>query len=485
MQFISGGFLTFFVLIMVVYYCVKCKKRYLILLVANYIFYGWNNLSALLVLFSTTVWTYLGGRVLGKNKKKRWYALFFAVNIGVLVIYKYTDFFIINVNRCMSIVGIKEEFNLVNLIAPVGLSFYIFQSSSYLNDIYRKEMQAENNFLRYATFVSFFPTILSGPIQRSRDLLPQLKNIKNTSFEQARKGLLLFIWGVIEKLVVANKLSVVSTIVFENYLDYNGVFLIVAAVCFSLYIYSDFSAYSDMACGLANMLGINIRTNFRNPYLAENLSDFWNRWHMSLNIWFVENIYIPLGGNKKGIIRKYINIMIVFLFSGIWHGASWHFVIWGVLNGALRVMGEILTPLRKKVYSLLHIEYECFSMRFLRRAVVFATISITWVFFTVSSCSQSVNIIRGMFNINIVQFFDLELLEITGSAKDTLLLLVAVMFFVIVQNGRKEEGKSYAVFTSQPMIVQHVCIGTAIVICIIYACMGLATTNTQFIYFQF
>lgn len=372
MQFISGTFLVFLALMMAVYYAVKPKYRYLVVLVASYVFYGWNDLSVVPVLLATTVWTYFGGRVLEKSKKRWVYALFFVVNILVLGVYKYTDFLITNVNRVAAASGLSVMLEPANLVAPIGLSFYIFQSSSYLGDVYRKGYAAEKNFMRYAAFTSFFPAILSGPIQRSRDLLPQLDAPGGADFEQARRGFLLFLWGMLEKLLVANKLADVCTTIFNGYQTYTGAHLILAAACFSIYIYSDFSSYSDMACGVANMLGINIRGNFRNPYLAESLSDFWNRWHMSLNTWFVENIYIPMGGSRKGRLRKYLNIMVVFFISGIWHGASWNFVAWGILNGLLRVVGEILAPVRRKAYSRLKIEYECASMRFVRRGIVFA-----------------------------------------------------------------------------------------------------------------
>lgn len=476
-------------LVFFAYYLTPGKYRYLLLLAANYIFYGWNNLAAVPVLILSTLITYLGGRFLEKRPGRGIFAIFFTLNILILAVFKYTNFVILNVNKAVSILlpGIASEGLLspVDLLSPIGLSFYIFQSTTYLSDVYRKGMAAERNFLRYAAFVSFFPSILSGPIQRSRELLPQLREPGEFSFDHACQSFLLLVWGFFQKIVISGQLAAISNQVFDNYHTYKNIYFLLAACCYSLYIYCDFSSYSDMACGVAQILGFRVRPNFRNPYLAENLADFWNRWHMSLNNWFIENIYIPLGGSRKGKLRKYFNVMVVFFISGIWHGASWHFIFWGVLNGFLRVMGEILTPAREKLYHLFKLERNCFSMRFLRRCCVFCLITLTWIFFRMPAMSAGIHVVREILTIRPIHFFDNGLLEFFASGKDIIWFIFTVALFIIVQYLRKEEGRIYRVFSHQPLLLRCLAVAAAICICLFCTVSGSATFDTQFIYFQF
>ena len=489
MQFLCGPFLVFLPLAFGVYYLTPKKHRYLPLLIANYIFYGWNNIAAVPVLVLSTLITYLGGRILEKRSSRRLFALFFTLNILILAVFKYTNFAIGNVNRLAGLLlpGASPEglISPVELLSPIGLSFYIFQSTTYLSDVYRKGMESERNFLRYAAFVSFFPSILSGPIQRSRELLPQLRQPEDFSFDHAYQGFLLLIWGFFQKIVISGQLAAISNQILDSYHSYKNIYFALAACCYSLYIYCDFSSYSDMACGVAQLLGFRVRPNFRNPYLAESLADFWNRWHMSLNNWFIENIYIPLGGSRKGKLRKYCNIMVVFLISGIWHGASWHFIFWGVLNGFLRVMGEILAPAREKLYALLKLEKNSFSMRFLRRACVFCMITLTWVFFRMPAMSAGVHVIREILAIRPIHLFDSGLLDLFTTGNDILWFIFTVTLFIVVQYLRKEEGRLYRVFMHQPLLLRCIAVAAAICICLFGLVSGAATFDTQFIYFQF
>lgn len=287
MNFISATFFVFILLFLVFYYVTPERYRYLALLIGSYVFYGWGSPEALLILLLTTAITYIGGFAIEKSgRDRRIYVLFFALNVLVLLFFKYTNFAITNLNKlALALNPGWEAIGLQNTMLPVGLSFYIFQSCSYLGDVYRRGISAEKNFFRYAAFVSFFPTILSGPIQKSRELLPQIKAPRDFEGERAIKGLVLFVWGLFQKIVVANSLAAIVNRVFNNYLSYqpDTPYYIVAAVSFSLYIYADFSSYSDMARGLSKLLGIEIKRNFNNPYLSTSLSEFWTRWHVSLN----------------------------------------------------------------------------------------------------------------------------------------------------------------------------------------------------------
>lgn len=485
MTFLSLGFYVFFPFFFIVYYFVPQKYRYIVILAGSYLFYGYKNFGLLIFLIITTIITYLGGIILEKNPKRIYLLIFFAANLSILLIFKYTDFFIQNINYFSSkLLGSSFFIQEINIILPIGLSFYIFQSCTYLTDTYKKNIKAEKNFLIYAAFVSFFPTILSGPIQKSRELLPQIKGPKAFNSDDAKKGTILFIWGLFEKLMVANYLTLISDKIYSDYLSYNSAHYVIAAVSFSLYIYADFSSYSDMARGVSKIMGINIGKNFNNPYLSTSTSEFWNRWHVSLNSWFVENIYIPLGGNRKGTFRKYINVFIVFLISGLWHGANWHFAAWGIINGLLVIVGQIIKPLRKKIYDKLNVDETLESIQFLKKVVVFWLITITWVLFR-NGIYDSFYIIKNIVFFTISSFFDTSLFTIAGSSTSTFLTIIVTIVFCIVQNKRKEETYYYSRFEKQPFIFQCTLIALLIV-CIFFSMISSnIEINTQFLYYQF
>lgn len=485
MTYLSLGFYIFLPLFFIVYYFVPQKYRYIAILAGSYLFYGYKNPGLLILLLITTIITYLGGIILEKNPKRESLLFFFAANFSILLIFKYTNFFIQNINYLSSkLFGSRSAIHEINIILPIGLSFYIFQSCTYLTDIYGKNIKAEKNFLRYAAFVSFFPTILSGPIQKSRELLPQIKAPKALNSDDAKKGTILFIWGLFEKIMVANHLALIFDKVYSDYLSYNSAYYIIAAISFSLYIYADFSSYSDMARGISKIMGINIGKNFNNPYLSTSTSEFWNRWHVSLNSWFIENIYIPLGGNRKGNFRKYINVFIVFLISGLWHGANWHFVAWGTINGLLVIVGQISKPLRKKIYNKLNVNETLESIRFLKKAIVFWLISITWVLFR-NGISDSFYIIKKMVFFTISSFFDTSLFTIAGTSAITFVTIIVTIVFCIVQYKRQKETYYYSRFEKQPFIFQCALIALLIVCMFFSIISSNVEINTQFLYFQF
>lgn len=486
MTFLSSVFLLFFIVVFSVYYICPKKIRHIWLLLMSYVFYAVNDYRMIVILLFATGITYVGGKYLGKNPSKLCFTFFFCLNLSILFLFKYTDFILNNLVLILRI----ENLNLPliekgSLIAPVGLSFYIFQSTTYLGDIYRHHMKPEQNPAKYALFVAFFPTVMSGPIQKSRELLKEINNPKDFDYEQIRKGMLLFIWGYFEKVVVANRLAVIVNTVYDNFKNYDGIFYLAAAVCFSLYIYSDFSSYSDMACGIAKMMGFNLRRNFRNPYLAETITDFWKRWHMSLNSWFVEYVYIPLGGSRKGELRKYLNIMMVFLLSGAWHGASWHFIIWGGLNGLFQIIGEAFADIKDGVYKRVNVDRDCISVKFIRRSIVFLLITITWVLFRMPSTYWSFYFIKNMLLFQPVTIFNPDLLLLGGTNVGTLLTILSTCVFIGIQNCRKDERKYYCLFSEQPMLMQYLLLSFMVCVIIFSAVSGTSQTITQFIYFQF
>lgn len=454
----------------------------------SYIFYGYANIKMLFVLAFITLISYMGGIMLekfgGGYRRTAIYVISFALEIVILVVFKYTGFILNNVSDLLNRVFGNTFSPDWDIVLPIGLSFIIFQSINYLSEVYRDKVKAEKNIIRYAAFVAFFPTVLSGPIQKARNLLPQIYNPQAFDPEQAKKGTLLFVWGSFEKIMVTNKLSAIYLSIFSNYSNKSSAELLIGAVCFSLYIYADFSSYSDIARGIAKIMGIDVGKNFNNPYLSQSTSEFWRRWHISLNDWFIENIYIPLGGNRKGVVRKYINVFIVFFVSGLWHGANWHFVAWGVVNGLVVIIGQILKPLKKRIYKKLNIDENVESIVFIRRFIVFFLITFTWVFFS-SGVMDSLRILKQILRFNYLSIFNPELLKIGGTAEATFITFVATIFFCWVQLKRQDEHKAFEVYNRQPFFLQCFPVALLVCVCVFGACATDASVDTQFLYFQF
>lgn len=438
----------------------------------------------LTTLLMITVWTWIGGLILERQNRSVWYVIFFAGNIVMLGWYKYTAFLLSNLQRFSIFrIGILANEALMDIVAPIGISFMIFQTCTYLGDVHHGKMQAEHNLIRYAAFASFFPSVLSGPIQRARDLLPQIAMPVDLDADEFIVGFLYFLWGIFEKICIADQLSLLIGDPPEGVLSGPGWYL-VSAIAFSLYIYADFSGYSDMAIGLGKMLGIRLQQNFNNPYLSRSLAEFWNRWHMSLNQWLIEYIYIPLGGNRKGTIRKYLNVMVVFFLSGLWHGASWHFIAWGVVNGALVVLGQMLLPIRRQVRHRLRIDENDVLFRHLQQVIVFLLISMTWLFFA-HGIGIAIDMIRTMITAAPAMYCDTLLWDLYGSTSKTVARIILTGIFVYLQcqrNGRSDFSKR---FRHRPLLLQWSVIGAMLTICVVVYCTSYATVNTEFLYFQF
>jgi D-alanyl-lipoteichoic acid acyltransferase DltB (MBOAT superfamily) len=341
MLFNSAQFLIFFPIVTLVYFVIPEKIRYIWLLLSSYYFYMcWNAEYALLIL-TTTVITYFSGILIEKikksdageagktRKKKMVVSLSVVCNLAILFYFKYTNFALAVMGDIFSRVNIQMNIPQFDVILPVGISFYTFQALSYTMDVYRDDIYAEKNFFRYALFVSFFPQLVAGPIERSKNLLKQLAVPKKFDFDMAREGLLLMLWGYFLKMVLADRIAIFVDTVYGEPETYAGYYLILATVFFAFQIYCDFAGYSTIAMGAAKILGINLMGNFDAPYLSVSVAEFWRKWHISLTSWFKDYLYIPLGGSRKGKVRKYVNKMIVFLVSGLWHGASFAYVIWG------------------------------------------------------------------------------------------------------------------------------------------------------------
>lgn len=407
MLFNSFQFLCFFPLVCFLYYIIPFKYRHLFLLAASYYFYMcWNPQYALLMLTSTFI-TYLSGLMIDRAEKieeeirrvrmkKLSVAFSFVINLSILCIFKYSNFLIDTINRVFSYVHIQPVNVSFDIILPVGISFYTFQALSYTVDVYRKDIYCEKNFFKYALFVSFFPQLVAGPIERSKNLLKQIHVKHDFRLERVQYGLFQMLLGYFQKVVISDNISVFVDQAYDNYHQYGSIELIIATIFFALQIYCDFGGYSNIAIGAARVMGFDLMENFNTPYFADSVADFWRRWHISLSTWFRDYLYIPLGGNRKGRVRKYINLMIVFMCSGLWHGASWNYVVWGAINGAYQVVGDILKPVKTKIGKVLGSNPLSFGHKFLQVVVTFVLVDFSWIFFRAKGFAHASKVIKRM-----------------------------------------------------------------------------------------
>jgi len=345
MIFSSWIFAAFFLVVFTVYWALKTRRaRHVLLLLASYFFYmSWNPWLVTLIIGSTVL-DYLVGLSLMKTEaaRRRTGLLILSVvgNLGILAVFKYADFFILSMRGLLTSLGLQANLSTLSIILPVGISFYTFQTMSYTIDIYRGKLRATRSFLDFALFVAFFPQLVAGPIVKARDFMPQLRTIKKFSWENLDAGVVLFMIGLTKKLLIADQLAYLVDPVFADPTRFVTRDLWLAMFCYGGQIYCDFSGYTDMAIAVALLLGFTLRPNFASPYLATSLTDFWHRWHISLSTWLRDYLYIPLGGSRLGRLLTYRNLLLVMLLGGLWHGASWTFVIWGAIHGTVLVISK-------------------------------------------------------------------------------------------------------------------------------------------------
>lgn len=398
MLFNTPQYIIFLPIVVLVYYAMPGRARYIWLLFTSYYFYmQWNPVYVLL-LFLCTFLTYFCGRFMeslsGAGKKKACFAICILVNLGILGFFKYIQFGVSILNRLLSFIHVGEVSREFDILLPVGISFYTLQALGYLIDVYRGDIYAEKNFLRYALFVSFFPQLVAGPIERSGNLLKQLSALPDKiSFAKWKEGTLLILWGYWLKVVLSDRIAIFVDTVYGDIDTYSGCFLVVATMLFAVQIYCDFAGYSIIAMGTARILGIQLMENFNAPYFAMSVSEFWRRWHISLSGWFRDYLYIPLGGNRRGRIRKYLNILVTFGVSGLWHGADWSYVVWGLLNGSYQVAGDLFMPVRKWFARILEIRTQSISHKLLKMVTTFLLVDFAWIFFRASSVREALRII--------------------------------------------------------------------------------------------
>lgn len=393
MSFLSPGYFLFFPLAALGYFALPGWVRNGWLLLCSWFFYLCAGPEYFLFLLSTVAVTFFAARSLEKKARKGLLAGTLCLFVGALFLFKYLNFAADTLSRLLGAVGLDWSPVVPKLLLPAGISFYLFAAMGYLIDVYRGKLPAEQNFVKCALFFSFFPALLSGPIGRGEALLPQFDSLHKFSYVNLREGFFRFLWGAFKKLVLADRLAVVVDTVFAAPERFGAVQVLLAACAFSIQIYCDFSAYSDMAVGSARVMGFQLMENFRTPYFSQSIAEFWRRWHISLSTWFRDYLYIPLGGSRRGTVRKYVNVLIVFAVSGLWHGSALSFLVWGLLNGVYQVAGGITAPARKALWGRW---YDSKLARLWRVGWVFLLATAAWVFFEAGSVTAALAVLGNM-----------------------------------------------------------------------------------------
>lgn len=479
MLFNSIEFLLFLPVVFVLYWFVVNKslsKQNLLLLIASYFFYGWWSYSFLgLLALSTLMEYFYGFGVASTNRKKAKLFLTLSVinSLGILAVFKYYNFFAAQLQTALETIGTSINPVFIQVALPVGISFYTFHGMSYVFDIYRGKQKAIRNPIDYAVFVSFFPLLVAGPIERAHHLLPQLQTKRKANYQQLIEGSRLILWGFFKKVIVADTLGDIADLIFSNYNDYNSYTLLLGVLAFSFQIYGDFSGYSDIAIGLGKLFGIELLSNFKFPYFSRDIAEFWRRWHISLSSWFRDYVYIPLGGSHQGTYKSIRNIFIIFLLSGFWHGASWNFIVWGALHAIAFLPLFLLNRNRKYSSSIvagdamLPTTRECYQM-----ISTFLLVSFAWVYFRANNINEANQYIIRMFS-----HFNVSLDVIINEIKIFYEIIIILPLVLVEWILRHDERKL--------MVPKNKILRWSIYVLLLIFILFKMSNKQDFIYFQF
>ena len=431
MLFNSLEFLIFLPIVVAGYFALNHKYRWILLLIASYYFYmSWNYKYAVLIAF-TTIINYTAGIGISQTKKsflKNLYLIIGVVaSLSVLFFFKYFNFFGESVNSILRSLNMIQRIPRYNFLLPVGISFYTFQTLSYTIDVYFGKQKVEYHLGIFALYVSFFPQLVAGPIERSTNLLPQFFEKHNINYQRIRDGIFIMLWGYIKKVAIADRLSEYVNIVYNNPSQHEGWIVIIATFFFAIQIYCDFSGYSDIAIGTAKIMGFDLMTNFRRPYFSQNIREFWQRWHISLSTWFRDYLYIPLGGNRVSKLRNYLNLFITFVVSGLWHGANWTFVIWGALHGFYLIFAKFTVDFRQKINQRIGLSKFPSLNRLLNILITFIMVYFAWIFFRANSISDAWLLIGKHFT-----FHNSEELNLFRISSDFNLSFISIAILILV-----------------------------------------------------
>ncbi len=476
MLFNSWVFLAFMPLVFCIYWFVcnrSLRLQNAFLAIASFIFYGWWSITFLLLLLLSLFVDFFVGYFLQKTEKESGRKILFILslvfNIGLLSIFKYFNFFAESLKSFLQIFGLHADFVTLHVILPVGISFYTFQSLSYTIQVYRRKMQATTDIITYAAYISFFPQLVAGPIEKAIHFLPQFQQKRNFNYTESIKGMRLILWGFFKKVVIADTCALYANDAFNNFHQYHGTILILGAIYFSFQIYGDFSGYTDIARGLAKLLGFDLIVNFKYPYFSRNIAEFWRRWHISLTSWFRDYLFIPLGGSKVNMLKTIRNISIVFLISGLWHGANFTFIVWGALH-ALYYIPLILLK-KTKTFSANTVAAETFlpsSKEIILMLFNFFLVTVAWVFFRSNNCMDAFHYFERMMMFKGFSF--------TGKSDAFILVLFLICIDWI---GRHNENTLDVLIHQFPKWRYFIYVSLGLMI------LANFSKQAQFIYFQF
>ncbi|MCI9843894.1 MBOAT family O-acyltransferase [Flavobacterium pectinovorum] len=477
MFFNSIAFAVFLPIVFFLYWFVFNKTKSsqnALLIIASYYFYScWDWRFLFLLVFSTFLDYYTGIQIeKGKSEKSRkfWFWLSILVNLGFLGIFKYYNFFSVSFSELLNSVGLQASPILLNVILPVGISFYTFHGLSYVIDIYYKRIKAEYNFVDYSLFVSYFPLLVAGPIERATHLLPQVKVKREFNFEKAKEGIYQIIWGLVKKVVIADTCATYANAIFDHYPSMNSFSLILGAIYFAFQIYGDFSGYSDIALGTSKLFGLDLLRNFNYPYFSRDIAEFWRRWHISLSSWFRDYLYIPLGGSKGGLWMKIRNTFIIFVVSGFWHGANWTYIAWGFIN-AVYFLPLLLRSSNRNNMDTIALSWNFNSVKTLVSILsTFLITCIAWVFFRAKTITDAVLYLKRIFTSKDFGFQYLD------NERYSYELLLMIGLFVLVEWNNRTK--------IEPISGKRSLLKLALAIIAIMA-FGTFSDYKEFIYFQF
>ncbi len=477
MFFNSIDFFVFLPIVFILYWFITAKHLKLqnfLIVIASYVFYGWWDWRFLsLIMFSTLV-DYTIGILLFKqtNKSVRKQLLWISiiVNLGFLGFFKYYNFFLESFIASFSFFGKEISANTLDIILPVGISFYTFQTLSYTIDVYKRKLTPTSDFIAFSAFVCFFPQLVAGPIERATNLLPQFFKKRLFNYDLAKDGVRQILWGLFKKVVIADNCAMYANTIFNDYTDYNGSTLFLGAFFFTFQIYGDFSGYSDIAIGVSRLFGFNLKQNFAFPYFSRDIAEFWRRWHISLSTWFRDYVYIPLGGSKGGVMMKVRNTFIIFIVSGFWHGANWTFIAWGALNAIYFL--PLLLFNKNRVHTdiiakntILPSLYELFQM-----LITFSITILAWVFFRANSINHALLYLKGIFSFSFLSLPELFPIPI---------IILIALFVSVEWIGRKGQ------YGIENIVKLNRFIRWGVYFLIIFILFRFTGSEQEFIYFQF
>ena len=475
MLFNSIDFAFFLPLTFIVYWFLldgQLKLQNIFILIASYIFYGWWDWRFLGLIILSTVIDYWVAHFIFQSEKQRikfrLLLLSLATNLGILLFFKYFNFFVDSFVDTFAFLGVQFSIQTLKIVLPVGISFYTFQTLSYTIDVYREKITPRKDFIAFAAFVSFFPQLVAGPIERASHLLPQFLNKRFFNYDFAVSGIRLIIWGLFKKIAIADNAGIIVDGIFSSHETQSSFSLILGGLLFAFQIYCDFSGYSDIAIGTGRLFGFDLRLNFNFPYFAKNIREFWQRWHISLSTWFRDYLYIPLGGSRTSRAKTYRNILIVFLVSGFWHGANWTFIFWGAIHALLFLPYYIydksssLNPTNHKVLP-----------DFMQVLFTFIVVCFAWIFFRASSLVEAFDFIKGIFALRSGENFASSTNRytiITSLATINIVLMLLVEYFFF-----KKKGSTEVRLPNYGLVI----------FCLIVCFTGAFKNHASFIYFQF